>query len=92
MYNMREIREQFGVTVKNWLFGFYGISTFIGYLMPNSVMIKNWTSVESRRRIDCAGCDAIFPVFYGQTGTRIKNYGENCWKGRKEESCMQSIL
>ena len=21
-----------------WLFGFYGISTFIGYLMPNSIL------------------------------------------------------
>ena len=23
-----------------WLFGFYGISTFIGYLMPNPLLYK----------------------------------------------------
>ena len=26
--------------VEDWLVGFYGISTFVGYLMPNSVCIN----------------------------------------------------
>ena len=34
------VRDFTGAWRVGWLFGFYGISTFVGYLMPNSFLYK----------------------------------------------------
>ena len=40
--NYRNLANFFGVPI-GWLFGFYGVSTFVGYLTPNSVSLYIYT-------------------------------------------------
>ena len=37
---MTIILQTFLSFMADWLFGFYGISTFVGYLMPNEFLYK----------------------------------------------------
>ena len=34
------------ITIDGWLFGFYGISTFVGYLTPNPITIEHLRVIQ----------------------------------------------